>query len=78
MLGRVHKALRVAPVSARYARSQGRMDWNDICSRGSNILGANRRLANVKNSMVQENNQDAAYMYVHINSFDTYSDRHVP
>ena len=55
--------------SARRARSQG-------CSTWSNILGANRRLANAKSSMLQENNPAAASMYVHT-SFDLYSDRHV-
>ena len=48
--------------SARYARSQGRMERNDRCSRWSNIWGANRRPANVKSSMLQENNPDAAGM----------------
>ena len=56
--------------SARDARSQRSMDWNDRY-----ILGANRRLANAKSSMLQENKRDAACMYVH--TFDTYSGRHV-
>ena len=52
------------------------MDWNDDrCSRWSNILGANRRLANAKSCMLQGNSRSAACMYVHA-SFDTYSDRH--
>ena len=52
------------------------MDWNDDrCSRWSNILGANRRLANAKSCMLQGNRRSAACMYVHA-SFDTYSDRH--
>ena len=69
-----------ASLSGRNARSQGRMDWNDrqidVVSRWSNILGGNRRLANAKSSMLQENKRDAACMYVQT-SFDTYSDRHV-
>ena len=52
------------------------MQRNGRCSRWSNILGANRRLANAKISMLQEINPDAACMYVHT-SFDMYSDRHV-
>ena len=63
-----------------HARSQARMEWsNDICSRWSNILGANRRLANAKSAMLQENNPDAACMYVYTRStyFDMYSGRHV-
>ena len=39
-------------------------------------MGANRRLANAKSSMLQENKRDAAYMCVRT-SFDTHSDRHV-
>ena len=46
---------------ASYARSHGRMERDhDKCSRWSNIFGANRRLANPKISMLQENNPDAA------------------
>ena len=60
----VYKALRVAGGTDRYARSQGRMERDDICGRWSNISGANRRLANAKSSMLQENNPDAACMYV--------------
>ena len=48
----------------------------DRCSRWSNILGANRRLANAKSSCLQENNADAACMCVHT-SFYIYSHRHV-
>ena len=40
-----------------------------------NILGANRRLANAKSSMLQEHKLYAACMYVHT-SCRTYSDRH--
>ena len=40
------------------------------------MLGANRRLANAKSYMLQEDKRDVACMYVHT-SFDTYSDRHV-
>ena len=56
--------------SARYARSQVRMDWNNrqiyiyVPSRWCNILGANRRLANAKSAMLQENKRDAACMYI--------------
>ena len=68
------RSLRVA--AARYARSQGRMERNDRCSRWSHILGASRLPANAKSSMLQENNPDAACMlYVHMyTSFDMYSD----
>ena len=71
----IYKALRVADGSARYARSQGkngleRQMYGSTYSRWSNILGANRRLANTKSSMLQENNPDAACMYVHT-YFDT-------
>ena len=45
-------------------------------NRWSNILGATRRLAKAKSSMLQENNLDAACMYVHT-SFGMCSDRHV-
>ena len=37
----------------------------------SNIFGANRRLANAKSSMFQENGLDAVCMYVRT-SFDMY------
>ena len=60
--------------SARYPRSQEWIGMTVKCSRWSNILGACRRLANAKSSMLQKNNPDAACMYVHT-SFDTYSDR---
>ena len=40
----VYKALRVAGGSARYARSQGIIDWNGRCSRWSSILGANMQV----------------------------------
>ena len=43
-----YKALRVAGGSARYARSPGRMERNDRCSRWSDNFRSNRRLANVK------------------------------
>ena len=65
-----NKVLRVARGSARYARSQGGMDCNyrqiDVICRWSNVLRANRRLANAKSSMLQENKRDAACMYTHI------------
>ena len=41
-------------------------EWNgktEAVRRWSNILGANRRLANAKSSMLQEYNPDAACMY---------------
>ena len=71
-----YKALRFAGGSARYPGSQARMKRNDGCSRWSNIFGANRRLANAKSSVLEENNPDAACMYVHT-SLDMCSDRHV-
>ena len=64
-------------IARRFARSQGRMERNDRCSRWSNVLGANRRLANANSSMLQENNPDAACVYVHTGTyFEMYSDRH--
>ena len=57
-------------------RGASRSGWSYVVIRWSNILGANRRLANAKISMLQENKRDAACVYVHT-SFDTYSDRHV-
>ena len=72
------KVLRAPGGSARYARSKGRMDWDDryVVSTGPNIVVAKRRLAIAKSSMCHENKRDAGCMYVHI-SFDAYSDRHV-
>ena len=40
------------------------------------MLGANRRLANAKSSVLQENKRDEACVYIRT-SFDTYFDRHV-
>ena len=40
-----------------------KIEENDRCSKWSNVFGANRRLANAKSSMLQENNPDAACMY---------------
>ena len=57
-----HSRCKQAP--ATLARSHGKMERDNICSRISNILGANRRLANANSSMPQENNPDAACMYV--------------
>ena len=55
------------------ARSQGRIERNDRCGRWPNIVGANRRLANAKSFILQENNPDAASMlYVHY--FQDYFD----
>ena len=45
--------------SARYARSQRSMDWKDRY-----ILGANRRLANAKSSMLQESKRQHACTYL--------------
>ena len=65
MICSMYKALRVVGVSACYARSQGIIHWNDRCSRWSNMLGTNRRPANDKSSMLQENkNRDGACTYV--------------
>ena len=47
-----------------------KIEENDRCSKWSNVFGANRRLANAKSSMLQENNPDAACMYVH--TFDVH------
>ena len=47
------------------------MERDDECGRWSNILGANTRLANAMHPMLQDNNPDAACMYVHT-SFDIY------
>ena len=57
----IYRALRVAGGSARYARSEGRMERKD---RESNILGANRRLANSKRSVSNPGavKQDAQYL----------------
>ena len=61
-----YKAFRVACGSARYARSQGRMERNDRCiGMWSYILGAKGRLVNAQSSMLQENNPDATCMYVY-------------
>ena len=61
-------ALRVAGGYARYARSQGIFDSYQtlyVVSRWSNILGANRRHAIAKSSMLQENKLDVACMYIY-------------
>ena len=69
---KTHRALRVAGGSARYARSQGRSERNDRFSTWSNILGANRRPANAKSSMLQENNPNAAQSMNIIRTYYTY------
>ena len=59
------KALRVAGGSACYARSRGRMERN----RRSKLLGASRRLAKAKSSMLHAGEQPGrtphACTYVH-------------
>ena len=61
----IYKALRVAgrfrPLTLAHKEE---IDWNDRCSRWSNVLGANRRIADAKSSMLQEIKPDAACMYV--------------
>ena len=47
-------------------RGASRSGWSYVVIRWSNILGANRRLANAKISMLQENKRDAAFMYTYI------------
>ena len=67
----LYKALRVASGPACYSRSQRKMGRNEMVSI---ILGVNRRLANAKSAMLQENNPDPACMYVrtHLHTyFDT-------
>ena len=57
-----YKVLRVAVPSATLAHKEEWIGMTDIVSRWSNILGANKRLANAQSSMLQENKRDTACM----------------
>ena len=46
------------------ARKNGLELQADVVRRWSNILGANRRLAHAKSSMLQENKRDVLFLYV--------------
>ena len=73
----MYKALRVAGGSARYARSQGRMEHNNRCSRWSNSFRYKQATCKCQELHAPGKQPDAACMlYVHT-SFDMYSDRHV-
>ena len=54
---------RVLPLRS-LGRKNGLELQTDVVGRWSSILGANRRLADAKSSMPQENKRDEAYIYV--------------